>query len=620
LIAPSQINLVQPPADFNYRAVARLKPGVTVADASADVARMLPLYLEKYAGHRMDALQLEPDVHPVKDDVVGNVSGRLWVLLGSISIVLLIACANVANLLLVRTETRGTELAVRSALGAGPTRLARALMVESLTLGLIGGLVGVGLAYGGLRVLLALGPGNLPRLNEITIDLAVIVFALAVSIVSGLVFGLVPMLKLAGRKFSLNLAAFVNGGGRWASAGKSQHRSQNTLVVVQVALALVMLVSSGLMIRSFQNLRSVEPGFTDSATIQTVRVPMPDTMAAEPERAVRMEQQIRERLAAIAGVTAAAYIDQLPTQGAMNVLVTPEDRIYGPGELAPTRPIHFISPGLLQTLGTPLLTGRDFEWTDVDSQRNVVLVSDSFARATWDAGESALGKRVRVGVDSPFQEVIGVVGDVYDDGADKKAPPIVYMPARQHPMVVGTFTPTAVAYTLRTGRAGTESLLRDIRRAVSEVAPDLPIAQVRTLADIYAASMARTSFSLVLLAIAGAMSLLISVVGIYGVLTYTVMQREREVGVRIALGAAPGTVKRMFLYRGMMLAGIGIALGAAAAAGLTRLMSSLIFGVAPIDAVTFVAAAGFLAMAAFLATYIPARRAAAVDPAETLRQ
>ncbi len=619
LMLPAQINFAAPPADFRYNAVARLKPGITVADANDDIARMLPIYLERYAGHRMDALQLQPAVHPFKETIVGNVGQVLWVLLGSISILLLIACANVANLLLVRTETRGTEIAVRAALGAGAARLARGLMVESLALSVLGGLVGVGIAYGGLQVLLAFAPMNLPRLREITIDVPVVAFAVAVSILSGLVFGLVPMLKLARRRFSSNLADFVQGGGRWASAGKSHHRSQNTLVVIQVALTLVMLVSSGLMIRTFQNLRSVEPGFTDPASIEMVRVTMSDSMSAEPERVVRIQQQIRERLAAIPGVTSAAYIDQI-AQGGNGVLVTPEDRNYGPGELAPTRRIHWISPGLLRTLGTPLLAGRDLEWAELDSQRNVALVSESFARQTWNSVEGALGKRIRVGTDGPSQEVIGVVADIYDDGADQKAPPTVYWPAREHPFVVGNYVPVSVGFALRSERSGTETFLRDIRLALAEVAPDLPIAQTQTLADIFAASMARASFSLVLLAIAGTMSLLISLVGIYGVLAYAVMQRRREVGVRLALGAAPGTVQRMFVYRGMLLSAVGIALGTVVAAALTRLMSSLLFGVAPGDVVTFATAAGFLGMAALLATYIPARRAAAVDPAETLRQ
>jgi putative ABC transport system permease protein len=392
LILPMRINLAQPPPDFCCSALARLKPGITVAEANADVDRMLPVYLERYmrpaGGAQADALQLRAAVRPLKEDVVGNAGQVLWVLLGSISILLFIACANVANLLLVRAETRGTELAVRTALGAGRGHLARGLIVESLTLSLIGGLIGVGLAYLGLRVLLAFPPANLPRLNEITIDLPVLGFAVAISILSGALFGLVPILRVAGQRFS-NLAEFVHGGGRWASAGRNQYRSQNALVVVQVALALVMLVSSGLMIRTFQNLRSVEPGFTDPATVQTVRLSMPGS--TEPERLVLTQEQILERLAAIPGITSAAYATALPMEAAVDSIVAPEDERYESGELPPTRRIMGISPGFLRTLGTPLLAGRDFDWAELREQRNVALVSESFARETWNSIEGALG-------------------------------------------------------------------------------------------------------------------------------------------------------------------------------------------------------------------------------------
>jgi predicted permease len=620
LILPAQINLAQPPADFSFAAVARLKPGVTLADANADIGRMLPMYIEKYVPTgAMDALQLQPAVRPLKEDVVGNIGQVLWVLLGSISILLLIACANVANLLLVRTEARGTELAVRTALGAGAGHLARGLMTESLTLGLVGGLVGVALAYGILRILLVIAPASLPRLNEITIDLPVLGFAVATSIVSALLFGLFPILRLVGRRFAGNLAEFVHGGGRGASAGKKQQRSQNALVVVQVALALVMLVGAGLMIRTFQNLRGVEPGFTDPGTVQTVRVTLPNAMRTEPERVPQLQAQIRERLAAIPGVTSAAYIGQLPMDDGGGTIVAPEDKTYAPDELPPTRRIKWISPGLLQTLGTPLLAGRDFDWQEVYNQRNVAMVSATFARETWNTVEGALGKRVRIGTHGPFQEVVAVVADVYDDGAAQPPPAMVYWPSRLHPYVGSDFVPLSTVFALRTDRTGTESLLQDIRRAVSEVTPDLPLAQVRTLAEVQQTSMARTSFSLVLLGIAGAMALLLSIVGVYGVLAYAVTQRQREVGIRMALGAAPRNVQRMFVHRGMVLSGVGIAVGAVAAALLTRLMSSLLFGVEPLDVVTFVAAAVFLALAALLASYVPARRAAAVPAAETLR-
>jgi predicted permease len=619
LILPLRINLAQPPPDFDYLSIARLKPGVTLAEANADVARMLPIFKEKYAGTRMDSLKLVPAVRPLKEDVVGDAGQVLWVLLGGIAIVLLIACANVANLLLVRAEGRSQELAVRTALGAGWGHIARALIFESLTLSLAGALIGVGLAYGGLRILLAYGPANLPRLNDITIDVSVLTFAVATSIVSGLLFALVPIAKLVSPKFVLKLPECFHGGGRWASAGKSQHRSQNALVIVQVALALVLLVSSGLMIRTFQNLRKVEPGFTDPSTIQTMRITIAPEQVPEPERMTRMQTEILNRLAAIPGVTSAAFVSNLPMEpGSIQAIAPAEDKVYGDSVPIP-RTIKFTAPGLFQTLGTPLVAGRDLNWVEIYEQRNVTLVSEALAREEWKSPEAAIGKRIRVGITGPWQEVIGVVADIYDDGADKKAPAIVYWPARLQQFMTGPFVPRSVAFALRSNRTGTESLLRDIRQAVSVVNPDLPLSQVRPLREVYDESMVRTSFTLVMLGIAGAMALLIGIVGIYGVLAYAVLQRQREVGIRIALGAEPRTVKRMFVYRGMILSGAGIALGTAVAAGITRWMSSLLFGVKPVDAATFTAAAGVLVLAALAASYLPARRAASVDPVDTLR-
>jgi len=541
------------------------------------------------------------------------------VLLGGIAIVLLIACANVANLLLVRAEGRGQELAVRTALGAGWGHIARALIVESLTLSLAGALIGIGLAYCGLQVLRAYGPANLPRLNEITIDVPVLVFAMATAIVSGLLFGLVPIAKLASPKFVIRLPESVRAGTRWASAGKSRHRSQNALVVVQVGLALVLLVSSGLMIRTFQNIRNVEPGFTDPATVQTLRITITSGQVAEFERVTRMQTEILNRLTTIPGVTSAAFVSNLPMDPIGVTAIAPaENKDYG-NAAPPIRTIKSISPGLFKTVGTRLVAGRDLDWVEIYEQRNVTLVSESFARDEWNSTAAAIGKRIRVGTTGPLQEVIGVVGDIYNDGADKKAPAIVYWPARPQQFFGGPFATRSVAFAIRSSRTGTESFLRDIRQAVSAVNPDLPLTQVRSLREVYDQSMVRTSFTLVMLGIAGAMALLIGIVGIYGVLAYAVMQRQREVGIRLALGAAPHTVKRMFVYRGMILSGVGVALGVAVAAGITRWMSSLLFGVTPVDASTFTAAAGVLMVAALAASYIPARRASSIDPIGALK-
>ena len=624
LILPFRFDPDQPPDGFCCSGVARLKPGATLAQANADVARMLDAWKRQENRPALEDLQLGPAVRLLKDDVVGNVGRVLWVLLGSISILLVIACANVANLLLVRAEGRGQELAVRTALGARWGHIARALLVESLTLGLLGGMMGLGLAYGGLRILVANGPANLPRLNELTIDLTVFAFALVTSLVSGALFGLIPIAKTLGWMRVLGLREFVHGGSRWASAGKGQHRSQNALAVVQVAFALVLTISSGLMIRTFQNLQNVQPGFADPATIQSVRISLSAVDVPEPERVTRVQRDILDRLAAIPGVTSAAFVNQLPMEPfPLSAIVAAEGKEYGAKGIPPTRTIKIVSPGALQTLGTPLLAGRDFTWDELYNQRNVAMVSESFARAEWNMVEGAIGKRVRIGTSQTWQEVIGVVADLYDDGADRPAPPIIYWPARLQDFVAGvaggTLLPRSVNFVLRSDRTGTEGFVREIRQAVAEAMPDLPAFQIRTLREVYNQSMARTSFSLVLLGIAGAMALLLGIVGLYGVLAYAVMQRQREVGIRLALGAQPRSVKRIVVYRGMMLSAIGIGIGAAVAAGITRWMSSMLFGVTPVDAPTFAAAASVLVIAGLAASYVPARRAAAVDPVHTLR-
>ena len=619
LIVPFRFDRNQLPAGYCCMAVARLQPGATLAQANADVARMVAAWKRVENRAALEDLQLRPAVRPLKDDVVGDVGRVLWVLLGSISILLAIACANVASLLLVRAEGRRSELALRAALGAQSRHLARLLMVESVTLGLLGGLLGLALAYGGLRLLLYLAPANLPRLNDIAIDTPVLVETAAISVVSGLVFGLIPLARVMRPRSAASSVEFRRDGGRSASAGRSQHRSQNALVVVQVALALVLLISSGLMMRTFQNMRNVQPGFTDPATIQSVRVLVPAADVPEPERVTRVQHDILDRLTAIPGVTSAAFVDQLPMDGSsINAIVAVEGQVDWANGSPPTRTLKLVSPGALQTLGTPVLVGRDFTWEELHSQRNVAMVSESFARTEWRSVEGAVGKRVRFGPNQAWQQVIGVVADVYDDGADKPAPPIVYWPARLHDYVAGTVLPRSVNFAMRSERTGSEAFAREIRQAVGEVMPGLPVFEIRTLREVYEQSAAATAFSLVLLGLAAAMALLLGIVGIYGVLSYAVVQRQREVGIRLALGAQASTVKGMFVSRGLRLSAVGIAIGTVVAAGVTRWMSSLLFGVTPVDATTFVAAASVLATAALAASYIPARRAAALDPVKTL--
>jgi len=608
---------------FNYQGIARLKPGVSLKQADADVARMLGIWLNAWPAPPGFSRALfvnarfSPKLQPLKQDVVGDIGTTLWVLMGTIGLVLLIACANVANLLLVRAEGRQQELAIRAALGAGWGRIARELLVESVTLGALGGALGLALAFGALRLLIAKGPATLPRLSEIGIDARALVFTLAVSLASGLLFGLIPVFKYAGP----HLAGALRGGGRTMSHGRERHRARNTLVVVQVGLALVLLVGSGLMIRTFAALRNVAPGFAGPEQVQLLHVSIPEGQVKEPDRVMRMENEMIEKLAAIPGVTAAAFGDSAPLEGFnSNDLVYAQDKQYAAGQIPPVRRFRFIAPGYLKTSGTALLVGRDFTWTDLYDKRHVALVSDNMAREMWGSPRAALGKQIREGMKDPWREVVGVVQDVHDDGIPQKPPAMVYWPAMMDQFWGdGAHVNRFGAFVIRTNRAGSESFLNQARQAIWSVDAGLPIFLVQTLQDVYDQSMIRTSFTLVLLAIAGAMSLVLGVIGIYGVIAYAVSQRTREIGIRMALGAQPAGLQQMFVRHGLVLAGIGAVLGLTAAAGVTRLMSTLLYGINPLDPATYAAVVAVLIGASVLASYVPARRSTAVNPVEALR-
>jgi predicted permease len=609
--------------NFSYRAVARLKPGVNLAQANADVARMLPIWEREFPpppGFNLamfhDA-RIGPNVRPFAHDVVGDVGDVLWVLMGTIGVVLLIACANVANLLLVRAEGRQQELAIRAALGAGRGRIARELLFESVTLGLAGGALGLAVAYAALRLLVAIGPASLPRLDEISIDLPVLAFTVGVSLLVGLLFGALPVFRYAGARLGTGLRQ----GGRTLSQSRERHRARGALVVVQVSLALVLLISSGLMIRTFFALRQVQPGFTQPEQVLTMRVSIPKAQVKEPERAVHMFEDILGKIASVPGVRSDAVASSITMDGSnSNDLIFAEDHPIAEGRIPPVRRFKFIGPGLFATTGNPLVAGRDVTWTDLYNFRPVVLVSENMAREYWRDAELALGKRIRESPKSEWREIVGVVKDEYDDGVQKKPPAIVYWPLLQKSFWGDEVSlRRTMAFAVRSSRTGSAAFLNEIRQAVWSVSPNSPLADVRTLDEIYRKSMARTSFTLVVLAIAGSMALVLGLVGIYGVIAYSVSQRRREIGIRMALGARRQAVSGMFIRYGMMLAGIGVVCGLAAAAALMRLLSSLLFGVTAGDPSTYGVMAVSLVAAAVLASYLPARRASAVDPVETLR-
>jgi predicted permease len=609
--------------NFSYQAMARLKPGATISQAGADAARMIPLAIANfppYPGYNSKMFteaRLAPKFRPLKEEMVGDVGNVLWILMGTIGIVLVIACANVANLLLVRTEGRQQELAIRAALGAGWGRIARQLFAESVILGLLGGALGLGLAYGAVRWLVALAPANLPRLDEISIDTPVLLFTLAASLLAGLLFGAIPVLKYAGPRLAVTLRA----GGRTLSQGKERHRARSTLVVIQVALAMLLLICSGLMIRTFRTLRQLQPGFIGPEAVQTLRIHVPDSQVHDATQVVRMEQNILEKVAALPGVLSAALSSTVPMDGqGRHDPIFAEDHVYDESRIPPLRRYRFISPGLLKTMGNSLIAGRDLTWTDIYDHRPVALVSENMARELWGGAPAALGKRIRESHKAAWREVVGVVGDELDDGVDKKAPTVVYWPLLMHDFSGSdTFLQRGVTVMIRSGRTGSSGFVHDIGQAIWSVNPNLPLADVRTLREVYDKSLARTSFALVMLAIAGAMALLLGVVGIYGVISYSVSQRTREIGIRMALGAPRRDVTRMFLAHGLRLAVLGVLCGLAGAVACTRLMSSLLFHVSPLDPATYAGVSAGLVAAALLATYLPALRATAIDPTEALR-
>jgi predicted permease len=611
--------------DFSYRALARLKPGVTMAQASADVARMLPIVSrsfpppEGFSTQLFENAHIGPNLRSLKQEVIGDVGNVLWVLMGSIAMVLLIACANVANLLLVRVEGRRQELAIRTAMGAGRGRIAGDLLFESILLGLMGSLLGLALAYGALRILVAIAPMGIPRIHEIGIDVPVLLFTFAITLLSSLLFGSIPIFKYAGARLNASLRE----GGRSLSQSREQHRARNILVVVQVALALVLLICSGLMIRTFRALMHVPPGFVGADAVQTFRFFVPEAQIpdTEAERVVRMEEEILNKLAAIPGVSSVGFSSSLPMDGEdSNDLLFAQDRSYAEGDIPPIRRFKFISPGFFATLGTPLIAGRDLTWSDIYQKIPVALVSENFAREYWHDANNALGKRIRPASTDDWREIIGVVADVHDDGVNQDAPTSVYWP-----VMMDRFEGQKqslrrdIAFTVRSPRAGSEAFLKEVREAVWSVNPNVPLSSVHTLGHFYTESMARTSFTLVMLAVAGGMALLLGIVGIYGVIAYSVSQRTREIGIRMALGAQRQTLIAMFVRHGLLLTGVGIACGLVASFAVMRLMSSLLFNVSPLDPVTYAAVTVGVVITAYLACYLPSRRAATIDPVDALR-
>jgi predicted permease len=611
-------------AGFAYRGIARLRPGVAIPQANADAARLLNVWMDSWTNgpgtdpHFYLSWKITPALRPLRDAVVGSIHTVLWVVMGTIGVVMLIACTNVANLLLVRADARQQEIAVRSALGADRWRIARELLLESVTLGLLGGAAGVAVAYAGLRLLLAIGPTELPRLSEISLDGWSIGFTLILSVLSGLFFGAIPVLRYAP---SRERAALL-GAMRTSSVSRERQRGRNLLVMAQMAMALVLLIGAVLMIRTFLAMRDVDPGFSDPRSLQVMRLAIPETLVHDSTTTLHMQNSILDQLAAIPGVSSVGFAASVPMSGAEpswdQILI--EGKSYE-GADAPMRLYNYVSPGYFHTAGTRLVAGRDFTWAEIYSVRPIGIVSEGLARELWGSPRAALGKRFREFPGTPWHEVVGVVQDVRENGVDQVSPATVYWPSLMGdpavPEKLGAWR--TVYFAIRSDRAGDQTFINEMQRAVWSVNSNLPVAAISTMQDIYSESMARTSFTLVMLAIAGTMAFALGILGIYGVISYAVSQRTREIGIRMALGADKGGLVWMFVRSSLVLTGIGTAIGLLVAAVLMQLMRTLLFGISPLDPITFTAVPIALIAAACLASYLPARRTAAVNPVEALR-
>jgi putative ABC transport system permease protein len=590
---------------FGFQALARMKPGVTLAQANADAARMISLLPPMFA-----RLELRPNVRPLAVEVIRGVGRVLWILLAAVGLVLLIACGNVANLFLVRAEGRHQELAVRAALGASRGRIAGALLSESVLLALGGGLLGVWLAMAANGLLRAIAPAELPRVDDIRIDWTVLLFTVSVSMLSGVLCGALAVIRFA--KPSITA---LKEGGRSASEAPRRRRTRDGLVVGQVALALTLLIVSGLMLRTFVAMRQVDPGFTRPEEVQTFVLAIPASVIGDPQQTVRTFEGVAEQVARVPGVASVGLSSSITMDGEDNTNYAAIEEFPDPeGKMVKLRRFKSIGPGYFETMGIRLVAGRSITWNDIHEQRPVVIISEPLAREYWGEPAKAIGKRLRGGSRFPWRDIIGVSGNERDDGLDQAPTAIVYWP-----MLNESYRWRTMAFAVRSTRVGAPGFVRELEQAVWAVNQNLPLADVQTLEEIQANSMTQTSFALVMLGIAASVALLIGMVGIYGVVAYAAAQRTREIGIRMALGAQAGDVQTLFLRHGLWLTSLGIAMGVGIALVLTRVMSAFLFGVGPMDPITYAAVSAALAAMTLAATYLPAYRASRVDPVVALR-
>ena len=585
------------------RVIARLRAGSSESRARAELETIGDRLEQAYPA--LDR-GWHPSLFRMDDEVIGNVRQPLWVLLCAVGFLLLMSCVNVANLLLARGAGRRKEVAVRTALGAGRGRIVAQLLAESMILAAGGGVFGVLLAAGGIRLLAHLGEASIPRLAETRLDASLFLFALGATLATGILFGIAPAWQCSGA----NLQEALREGGRGGSTGRTGRILRNSLVVIEVALAVLLLIGAGLLMRSFGRLRSVSPGF-EPAGLLTARIPMAGGRNATPERRAAFFRQVVERVSTLPGVESATGVNGLPLTGlGVGSTFAVDGRPAPPPERRPMGLLRSVTPAYFRTLGIPLVAGRVFTDADVKSAPPVIIVNQTMARRYFP-DSNPVGSRLVVDTDNRAAEIVGVVGDVKPEKVEGEDWPTIYDPYAQAPV-------TAMTLVVRSARAPM-SVASAVEREVHSLDPDQAVAAIRPMTDLVDEALAGARFNTVLLAVFAVIAFTMAAVGIYGVISYDVTQRIHELGIRLALGAQPADVLRLVVGQGAALAAGGIAAGLAAAFALTRWMSSMLFGVAATDFNTFAGIAVLLGAVALVASYLPSRRGMALDPVTALR-
>jgi putative ABC transport system permease protein len=584
--------------------IARLRPGATIEQGRANIAALEASVKRRYRGPEDWTYALVP----LRDQMVGDVRRVLYLLLASVGFLLLIATANVANLLLARAGSRSREIAVRTAIGAARSRIVAQLLTESVVLGILGSAAGLLVAGWGTHALLALAPDGIPRLNEVHINVRVFVFAVGTASVCALAFGLAPALRAA----RLPLVESLKDGGRGGAAGR-QRRTQQLLVVAEIALAMMLCVAAGLTIRSTAALARVNPGFAPTQLL-TFQLDLPETRYDTPRKIAGFYDELRGRLQSTPGVRSVGYSTSLPPdRNWMTDNFVAEGRVLQPNQSAPVASLVFVDDDYFRTLGVPLVAGRFFDERDTIGQPYRVIVNETLAKRYYPNG--AVGRVLKQGgperPNNPWMQIVGVVGDVKYSGLDAAPEPAFYLAHRQQPF--------SREFVVIRAAIDPQSAVAPIRAAIASIDKDVPMTRLRTIEALMAASIAAPRFRTTLLTVFAITGLALAAIGVYGLMAYTVSERTRELGVRVALGATARDVMGIVLVEAFALSAAGVAIGVVGALATTRLMAALLFGVAPSDPATFVAIAAVLMATALVGSYLPARRATRVDPMATLR-